>query len=151
MVETTSSPRPSPPAPKAFGVREERERISQTRSEALSQKNGVKKMGNKSFIFLTPCPTCVGGGLKPSGGFCQKRLAFRKMPFASAVQGLGRSAGKSRTGSTGRTISYFCSSNLRTSWIPESLLTAQKSIAAVELRKSIASRLMRVQEPTSLK
>src|SRR6266566_9050386 len=68
-----------------------------------------------------------------------------------ALQGLGRSAAKSRTGSTGRTISYFCSSNLRTSWIPDSLLTAQKSIAAVELRKSMASRLMRVQEPTSLK
>src|SRR5438445_5859393 len=31
--KTASSPRPSPPAPKAFGVQEERERISQTRSK----------------------------------------------------------------------------------------------------------------------
>ena len=52
---------------------------------------------------------------------------------------------------TGRTMSYWCSSNLRTSWTPLSLFVTQKSMAAVELRKSIASAVERVQDSMSLK
>src|SRR5439155_14367158 len=38
-LEGASSPQPSPPAPKAFGVQEERERISQTRSNGIPTPN----------------------------------------------------------------------------------------------------------------
>src|SRR6266403_509030 len=62
------------------------------------------------------------------------------------VRSLARSAPSSCNGRTGRTISYFCSSNFSTNWTSEILLETQKSMAAVELRKSIASVLMRTQE-----
>src|SRR5580765_4374917 len=54
-------------------------------------------------------------------------------------------------GRTGITISYCCSSNLSTSCTSVSRLVVQKSIAAVELMKSIACELLGIQEPTSLK
>src|SRR3989442_1311253 len=76
------------------------------------------------------------------------RMSVEAMDFVSSTAAIDFCAINKLTG---RTMSYFSSSNLRTSWTPESLLIAQKSIAAVELTKSMASTLMRVQEPTSLK
>ena len=57
----------------------------------------------------------------------------------------------SRFGSTGSTISYRCSSNFKTSCTLEILLATQKSMAAVELRKSMATPGSASQAPTSLK
>ena len=47
--KTASSPQPSPPAPKAFGVQEERERTSQARSKVKSSEFRFPILSDKSL------------------------------------------------------------------------------------------------------
>src|SRR5438309_5555988 len=50
--ETASSPQPSPPAPKASGVQEERERISQTRSKSELPGPSLPDPDQQAFEWL---------------------------------------------------------------------------------------------------
>jgi hypothetical protein len=79
------------------------------------------------------------------------RTASLRRQGGYGLQGdaLGRSPPRRCVITSGKTISYFSSSNFSTTCTSPSLFTAQNSKAAVELTKSTASEGSLVQESTS--